>query len=94
MDRVHALDCFAPGFRGLQLVVRMNAPDDQDSALHFNFTGDFRSQPAVAGVNLARFQRTAKSAGQSPAGCGYHIIQRGCTRRKFFGRNLVVSGNF
>jgi hypothetical protein len=63
VHRVHSLDGFTLGFRRPQLVVRVDPADNQDSAIHFNFTGNFRSQPAIAGINLARFQRTAKSAG-------------------------------
>jgi hypothetical protein len=41
MHRVHSLDGFALGFRRPQLVVGVDTPDNQDSAIHFNFTGNF-----------------------------------------------------
>ena len=76
---VHALNGFALRFGRPQPVMRVNTPDDQHSAVHFNFPRDFRSQFAVAGVNLARFQRASKSAGQSSTRRGHHIVQGGCT---------------
>jgi hypothetical protein len=72
----------------------MDAPDDQDASIEFNLTGDFRDQLAVACVNLARFQRTAKGAGQSAARSGHHIIQRSCAWREFFRWHLVMLGHF
>jgi hypothetical protein len=91
---VQALDGLTLGFRSPQLVMRVDAPDDQDLAVQFDFAGDLRNQLAVARVNLARFQRTAKSAGQSTACCGDDIIKCGCARWKFFRRDLVMLGHF
>jgi len=38
---VHALDGFPLGFRRLQLVMRVDAPDDQDVPIQLNLAGDF-----------------------------------------------------
>jgi hypothetical protein len=88
------LDGFQLRLRGAQLVVRVDAPDNQHTPIHFNFADDFGNEFAIAGVNLARFQRTAKSAGQSAAGSGHNIIQRGCARREFARRDLVMLSYF
>ena len=47
-------------FRGDQAHLDMDAPDDQHSVLSFNLTGNLSRQPPVAGIDLARFQRTSK----------------------------------
>ena len=80
VDAVQAFNGFALGFRRPKLIVRVDMADDQYTPIRPNFAGNLRSQLAVAGINLARFQRTAKSAGQSAACSRYHIIQRGCAR--------------
>ncbi len=94
LDGVHALNSLAMGFRGPQFVMRVDAADDQNVSVSFDFTGDFRNQPAVAGVNLARFQRTAKSAGRSPTCRRNNVVKSRRTRGKFVRRDLVVRGNF
>ena len=38
----------------------MDPPYDQHAVLGLNLTGNLSRQPAVAGVDLARFQRTSK----------------------------------
>jgi hypothetical protein len=47
-------------------------------------------QPSFPGRNFARFQRAAKSAGQSACGCGDNIIQRGGMRFVNLGVNAVM----
>lgn len=94
MDAVHPLNGLALRLRSPQLVMRVDPANDQNASLDFYFTGNFRDQIAVARINLARFQRTAKSSGQSPAGCGDDVIQRGCAGREFARRDLVMPGDF
>ena len=47
-------------FRRDQAHFDMNPPDDQHAVLSFNLTGNLSCQPPVAGIDLARFQRTSK----------------------------------
>lgn len=94
VNSMHALDGLALGFTRMQFVMRVDAADDQHASIHFNFSGDFGYQPAFAGINLARFQRTSKSAGQSAACRSYDIIQSGRPGRKFVRRNLIMRGHF
>ena len=94
MNGVNALDGLSLSLARLQFVMSVDAADDQHAAFHFNFSGDFRYQPAFACINLARFQRTSKSAGQSAACRSYYIIQRGRPWRKFVWRDLVMRSHF
>ena len=71
----------------------MDAPNDQDFSLHFDFAGHLRAESAVAGINAARFQRAPEGPGQSTAGRRHHIIQCGSVWGKHFRGNFVVLGD-
>ena len=49
----------------LQIIGDVNPLDDQYFSVFFDFPPRLGIQPAFTGWNLARFQRTAKSSGQS-----------------------------
>jgi hypothetical protein len=44
--------------------------------------------------DLTRFQRAGKRAGQSAAGCGDDVVERGCVGRVPVGIDAVVLGDF
>ena len=65
MHRVDLVDTLYNGprlFRRDEAHLDMDPPDDQHTVLGLNLTGNLSCQPAVAGVDLARFQRTSKGA--------------------------------
>jgi hypothetical protein len=94
MYAMHTFNRFALGLRSLKFVMRVDAPDNQNVSFQPDLASDFGNQFAIAGINLARLQRTAKSTGQSAACCGHNVIQSGCARREFVRRDLVMLGNF
>ncbi len=55
----------------------MNVPDNQNLVLDDDITTHFGRKIPPADRDLARFQRTGKSADQSAAGRSNHIIQGG-----------------
>jgi len=62
------------------MIGNMNTTNNQDIAIFFNFTPCLRNQSSLTGRYFARFQRAAKSAGQSAGGSGDNIIQSGSMR--------------
>ena len=63
--------------------------DDQHTFLSLNLTSNLPSQPPVAGIDLARFQRTSKGPEHSTRSGGDDIIDRrsvglGQRRRVYF----------
>jgi hypothetical protein len=63
-----------------QPVGDVDAADDQDAVLLLDLANSLRRQEPVSGRNLARFQRTAKGAGQSPRSRGDEVIERRIAR--------------
>jgi hypothetical protein len=61
--------------------------------IQLDLAGYVGGQPAVAGVDPARLQRAAKSAGQSPAGRGHDIIQCRGMRRILLRGDFIVDSN-
>jgi len=57
VDAIYNGLCF---FRRDQAHLDMDPPDDQHAVLSLNLTGNLSRQPPVAGIDLARFQRTSK----------------------------------
>ena len=63
MHRVDLVDMLYNGprlFRRDEAHLDMDPPDDQHAVLSFNLTANLSRQPAVARIDLARFQRTSK----------------------------------
>jgi hypothetical protein len=81
--------------RGLQpqVVGHVHAAHDQDGALLFDLARGFRREEALAGWDLARFQRTTKGAGQSAGRCGDEIVERRVERLVNLRVNPIVLGN-
>jgi hypothetical protein len=72
----------------------VNPSNDQHSLLCFYFSGNFAGKFAVAGVDLARFQRTSESAEHSTGGRGNNIVDGGCVRLGELGRiHFIVLGD-
>jgi hypothetical protein len=65
---VHALGGFAVFGSGFEMIIDVNAFDNQHPALFFDFALCCGGQGAFAGRNFTRFQRAAKGAGQSTGG--------------------------
>jgi hypothetical protein len=73
---MRALDCCL-GVRGSHQAHRyVNAADNQYIVLRFHIAGYIRSQLAVAGIDLARFQRTSKGTHHSTSGCSDDVVNR------------------
>jgi len=92
MQVVDAFDNFPLVLAGTQTVVGVNAFQHEHVTVQFNFTGNFRSQVQVAGIDLARFQRTPEGPGQSAARRSYNIVKSGRSRWKLVCGNFVVFG--
>ena len=60
VDLVDAIDNGPGIFRGDQAHLDMDSADDQHAVFRLNLTGNLTRQPPVAGIDLARFQRTSK----------------------------------
>jgi hypothetical protein len=59
----------------LQLVSYVDAPDNQDIAFLFDFTGSLRYETSFTCRDVARLQRASKGSRQSTrCGC-HHVIQ-------------------
>jgi hypothetical protein len=63
---MHGVDLVDAIYNGPRFFLRdqahldMDPPDDQHAVLSLNLTGNLSRQPPVAGIDLARFQRTSK----------------------------------
>ena len=71
----------------------MNTANHQDFAVFFDFTFCLGNQPTFTGRYFARFQRAAKSTGQSAGRSGNDIIQRGRVGFMDLGINAVMFGD-
>jgi hypothetical protein len=93
MHFVDFLYNLTPVFPTTQSVVGMDASNDQDFPLQFDFAGHLRAESTVAGIDAARFQRAPEGSGQSTAGRRHHIVQCGRMRRERLRRDSVVLGD-
>jgi hypothetical protein len=91
---VHPLGGLAVGRVQLQVVVHVDAFDDQHAAVRLDLAAGFGNQFSIACRDLARLQRTTKGAGQSAGGGRHHIIQRGGMGFMDVGIDTVVLGDF
>jgi hypothetical protein len=71
----------------------MDAPDDENAVLNFDFTHGFRYQPLIRSIDLTRLQRASVGSRKSTGGCGHHVIERGCMRLQSRGRDFIVFGD-
>jgi hypothetical protein len=63
-----------------QVVGHVHAAHDQDGAVPLDLARGFRREEALAGWDLARFQRTTKGARQSASRGGNEIVERRIAR--------------
>ena len=91
---MHFFDGFAVLRAGLQVIYHMDSLDYQNLTFLFNFSLRLAAQQTFAGGNLARFQRAAKSAGQSAGRRGHHVVQGGRLGGMHFRVDAVMFGNF
>jgi len=71
----------------------MNAANDEDIVLQFDFTHSFGYEPLIRCLDFTRLQRAPEGSSKSPGGRGYNIIQSGGVRLEDRGRNLVMLGH-
>jgi hypothetical protein len=87
-ETVHPVGGFPVGFVGLQLQSHMDAPDDENAVLEFDFTHGLRYQPLIRCIDLTRLQRASVGSRKSTGSRGHHIIQGGRVRlqnrRRYF----------
>lgn len=63
-------------------IMDMDPLDHEDVAFELDLARSLALELPLAGIDLARLQRTCKRAGQSPAGRGDHVVERRGVRRK------------
>jgi hypothetical protein len=84
VESVHALD-------GGEVIGDVDAADDQDVVFELDLTPDVGREAAVAGVDVARLQRTSEGAGQSAA-ARLPDADTACARRDQVGsKGLTIS---
>src|SRR5690349_758213 len=94
VNAVRTLDGLPGAFGRHQPHRNMDAPDDQHAIFGFHFAGHFSRQFPIAGINLARFQRTSKSAHHSTSRGGNNVINgRRVRLLEFRGVHSVMFGN-
>ena len=72
---VHTLDPLLDLFWSYEAHRYVDSADYQHSVLRFDLSCNLSSQPPVAGINLARFQRASKRADHSTGGGRNDIVQ-------------------
>src|SRR5580704_11752057 len=79
MHRIDLVDALYDGPRFFwrdQAHLHMDAPDDQHTVLSLNLTRNLSCQTPVAGIDVARFQRTSKGTEHSTRSGRNDIIDR------------------
>jgi len=74
VNPVCTFDCGPCRFRRFEAHRHVNAANDEYTLLRFHLPGHLRDQFSVACIDLARFQRTSKSAHHSTGGRRNHIV--------------------
>jgi hypothetical protein len=93
VNPVDPLNRFSRLLGSAKLVVDRNPTDDENIVFELDLAHRFRRQSSVGGVDLARFQRTAESAGESARRSSNHVIQRGRMRWERVWWKLIVLRN-
>jgi hypothetical protein len=92
---VYSIDSFADIFRRAESELDMDAPDDENTVLVFDFASSVRSQPTIACIDLARFQRAPKGSQHSAGRCSDDVIDGGCVGFSKFGDiDAIMCGDF
>ena len=76
-----------------QVVGHVDATNDQDIAVLLDVADRLRREKALAGRDLARFQRTAKGASQSAGGRGDEVVERCIARLVDLRVDAIVLGH-
>jgi hypothetical protein len=74
-------------------VPHVDAFDHQHPVLGLDLAYCFDVVALRIDFDLARFQRAGEGAGQSPPGCGHHVVERGRVRWEILGAHAIVLGN-
>jgi len=94
VNRMRPLDGFAAPFRCDQPHSHVDPPDNQHTIFALSLPGNIGGEFAIAGVDLARFQRASKRAHHSAGGRGDHVVDGGTVRALQFRRvDFVMLGN-
>jgi hypothetical protein len=93
VEAVDALDLVAAVLRHGEAIPHGDAPDHEHLVLELDLTDRLDLIALRIDFDLTRFQRAGESAGQSPAGCGYDVVERGGVRRVLLGGDAVVCGD-
>jgi hypothetical protein len=73
--------------------VHGDAADHQHLVLELDLTDRLNLVALRVDFDVTRLQLAGAGAGQSPAGRGDHIVERGCVRRVLLRRDAVVRGD-
>jgi hypothetical protein len=76
-----------------QVVSHVDATNDQHVAVSLDLAGSLRREEPLAGWDLARFQRTAKGAGQSAGGRSNEVVERRVARLVDLRVDAIVLGD-
>ena len=76
-----------------QLVVDVNAANDEHMVFGLYLAHCIRAEPAFSGRNPARFQRAAKGTGQSASSGGDEVVERRGMRLMAAGLHVIVFGD-
>jgi hypothetical protein len=82
MEAVDALCLLAPVGGHREAVVDGDPPDHQHVVIGLDLADSLDLEPVAVDFDLTRFQRAGKRAGQSAAGSGHHVVERGRVRRE------------
>jgi hypothetical protein len=93
VEAVHALDLVAAILRHAEAIAHDDAPDHEHLVLELDLTDRLDLIALRIDFDLTRFQRAGEGAGQSPAGRGYDVVERGGVRRVLLGGDAVVRGD-
>jgi hypothetical protein len=84
-NTVNAFHGFTNTFRRSKVERDVNSPDHEYAIFSsFDLAADVGREPAIAGVNLARFQRAPEGSQHSATGGGNNVIDRCRMRFAYF----------
>ena len=78
---------------GFQLEGSVNAADDEDVILGFDFADGLGNQTGVGCINLTRLQRASECASESTGSGSDDVIEGGGVGIENLRRNLIVFGD-
>ena len=90
---MHPLNLLAPILGHRKAVVDGDSLEHQHAVAVEHLADGLNAVSLPLDFDLTRFQRAGKRAGQSAAGCGDHVVQRGRLRREVVGGHPIVVGH-